>query len=109
MLLRRSRLSSRTYQRPNHAYQITPYIPIAKHPTPSGPHLGTGLTKVPTSAKFVGKGMSIQLNGPPGVGKALTAEAIAETMRAGNNADETPIAGRGGPRHAQDISLFHLI
>jgi Cdc6-like AAA superfamily ATPase len=53
--------------------------------------------------------MIIQLNGPPGVGKTLTAEDVADTMRAGNNADETPIAGRGGPRHARDISLFHLI
>lgn len=32
--------------------------------------------------KLVGKGMVILLDGPPGVGKTLTAESIAETMKA---------------------------
>lgn len=47
-----------------------------------GEHSNGNLSSiVPTNAKFVGKGMIIQLNGPPGVGKTLTAEAVAETMR----------------------------
>ena len=31
---------------------------------------------------FIGKGMIMLLSGPPGVGKTLTAESVAETMRA---------------------------